>query len=132
MSGAAGKERDSMEQCVFEGCDRPKKIKKSGLCNTHAAQKQAGKNLTPIGSTWGGKSKRKGFAETRVCHICKEEKNWKAFVLGADNIEDCRECYRKRLLKPEETVSTFDVDEVLGWIDRSIEKSRRKQKSTAA
>ena len=121
------------EQCSYGGCDRPRKIKKSGLCNTHAAQKQAGKNLTPIGSTWGGKTKRKGFAETRVCPICHEEKNWKAFVLGADNIEDCRECYRKRLLSQEETkAQTFDVDEVLGWIDKQMKRSERKQKTAAA
>lgn len=116
------------EQCSYGGCDRPRKIKKSGLCNTHAAQKQAGKNLTPIGSTHGGRTKRKGFAETRVCPVCKEEKNWKAFVLGAENIEDCRECYRKALLKPEEPANTFDVDEVLEWIDKSIEKARKKEK----
>lgn len=59
--------------CIFEGCNRPAKTRKHGLCGGHDSQMRAGRDLAPLRPQGQSELDLEGYRRCTKCGKVKEE-----------------------------------------------------------
>src|SRR6478735_1977056 len=111
--------------CGHTGCPNP--IHSNGYCSAHYGQ------FKEHGRTWEiGKRRMKrteGYTEVKTCATCEQTKHYTKFVLGmgtnSNNYAECRDCYRARILPPDEPKEPVSMESIVAQIDAAIAKKKK-------